>query len=76
MRSDGDWKKPFIKGHAQNQSQAVVLGSMQALWSGHSDRHPGTPNYVQSTQEAAEAAESLAVTLVSLFSSGAIARRS
>lgn len=75
MRADGDWKLPFIKEHAQNPSQSVVLGMMQALWSGHSDRHPGTPNYVQSTQEAAEAAVSLAVTFVNLFSNGGITRR-
>jgi len=75
MRSDGDWKLPFIKEHAQNPSPGVVLGMMQALWSGHSDRHPGTPSYIQSTQQAAEAAVSLAVTLVNLFSSGGIARR-
>jgi hypothetical protein len=75
MRAEGNWKMPFIKEHKENPSQGVVLGMMQALWSGHSDRHPGTPNYVQSTQEAAEAAVSLAVTLVNLFSSGAIARR-
>lgn len=61
MRSQGDWRFPFIKEHAQNPSKDVVLGMMQALWSGHSDRHPGTASYIQSTQEAAEAAVSLAV---------------
>lgn len=75
MRAQGDWKLPFIKEHQQNPSQGVVLGMMQALWSGHSDRHPGTPNYVLSTQPAAEAAVSLAVTLVNLFANGGIARR-
>lgn len=63
MRRQGDWKLPFIKEHAQNPSEGVVLGLMQALWSGHSDRHPGTSSYVLSTQAAAEAAVSLAVTL-------------
>lgn len=75
MRAQGDWKMPFIKEHAQNPSEDVVLGMLQALWSGHSDRHPGTPSYVLSTQAAAEAAVSLAVTLVNLFSNGGIARR-
>jgi len=75
MRAEGDWRMPFVKEHKDNPSQVVVLGMMQALWSGHSDRHPGTPNYIQSTQEAAEAAVSLAVTLVSLFANGGIARR-
>jgi hypothetical protein len=75
MRADGDWKLPFVKEHPQNPSQDVVLGMMQALWSGHSDRHPGTSNFVPSTQEAAEAAVSVAVTLVNLFADGGIARR-
>lgn len=75
MRAQGDWKLPFIKEHKQNPSQDVVLGMMQALWSGHSDRHPGTASYIQSTQDAAEAAVSLAVTLVNLFANGGIARR-
>ncbi|MCK2021980.1 hypothetical protein KZC52_03530 [Microbacterium sp. kSW2-24] len=75
MRAHGDWKLPFVKEHKQNPSQAVILGMMQALWSGHSDRHPGTPNYVLSTQAAAEAAVSIAVTLVNLFSTGAVTRR-
>lgn len=75
MRRDGDWKLPFIKEHPQNPSQDVVLGLLQALWSGHSDRHPGTASYIKSTQEAAEAAVSIAVTLINLFSNGGIRRR-
>lgn len=75
MRVDADWKLPFVKEHAKNPSHGVVLSMIQALWSGHSDRHPGTADYVPSTQEAAEAAVSLAVTLVNLFSSGGVARR-
>jgi hypothetical protein len=75
MRADGDWKLPFVKEHSQNPSQTVVLNMLQALWSGHSDRHPGTSNYIQSTQEAAEAAVSIAVALLNLFNSGAVARR-
>lgn len=76
MRAQGDWKMPLIKEHKENPSEAVVLSMMQALWSGHSDRHPGTVSYVLSTQEAAEAGVSLAVALVNLFSSGAVAQRS
>ena len=75
MRADKDWKLPFVKEHIQNPSQGVVLGMMQALWSGHSDRHPGTASYTPSTPEAAEAAVSLAVTLVNWFSAGAVQRR-
>lgn len=75
MRAHGDWKLPFIKEHNQNPSQAVVLGMLQALWSGHSDRHPGSASYIPSTQDAAEAAVSLAVSLVNMFDSGAVSRR-
>lgn len=75
MRAQEDWRLPFIKEHKQNPSQDVVLGMMQALWSGHRDRHSGTASYIQSTQEAAEAAVSLAVTLVNLIVNGGIARR-
>lgn len=75
IRTDGNWKLPFVKEHAQNPSHEVLLGMLQALWSGHSDRHPGTTAYVQSTQQAAEAAVSLAVALVNLFAGGGVARR-
>lgn len=75
MRQHGDWKLPFITEHKRNPSQDVVVGMIQALWSGHSDRHPGTASYIQSTQGAAEAAVSFAVTLVNLFANGGIARR-
>lgn len=75
MRADGDWKLPFVKEHKLNPSGAVVINMMQALWSGHSDRHPGTASYVQSTQAAAEAAVSLSVTCVNLFVNGGIGRR-
>lgn len=75
MRATGGWTLPFVKEHDENPSGAVVISMLQALWSGHSDRHPGTPSYVQSTPEAAETAVFLAVTLVSLFKSGAVARR-
>ncbi|MCY7290095.1 MAG: hypothetical protein LH624_18095, partial [Cryobacterium sp.] len=75
MRAQGDWKLPFVKEHARNPSQGVVLGMMQALWSGQSDRHPGTASYTQSTQPAAEAAVTLAVTIVNLFANGGIQRR-
>lgn len=76
MRAHGDWKLPFVKEHEQNPSQDVVLGMLQALWSGHSDRHPGTASYVESTQAAAEAAVSIAVTIVNLLNNGSVTRRS
>ena len=52
-----------------------VIGMITDLWEGHSDRHAGGPAYVQVSQEAAEAAYTLAVSLVTMFSSGAVTRR-
>lgn len=74
MRSDGNWTVALDKEHKQNPLQKVLLDMMQALMSGHSDRHPGTPGYVATTREAASAAVGLAVTLVQWFSSGAVRR--
>ena len=75
MRTDSNWKLPLLREHPQNPTAGVVIDMMQALWSGHSDRHPGTSTYTPTTQEAAEAAVLLAVPLVQWFSSGAVARR-
>ena len=75
MRSTREWKLPFVQEHSENSTADVVINMMQALWSGHSDRHPGTSSYVLSTQEAAEAAVFLAVPLVAWFSSGAVTQR-
>jgi hypothetical protein len=52
-----------------------VTGMITDLWEGHSDRHAGGPSYVQVSQEAAEAAFTLAVSLVTIFSSTAVSQR-
>jgi hypothetical protein len=52
-----------------------VIAMITDLWEGHSDRHAGGPSSVQVSQEAAEAAFTLTVSLVTLFSSGAVTRR-
>ncbi|NEA24574.1 hypothetical protein [Actinomadura bangladeshensis] len=52
-----------------------VLEMLNALCSGHSDRHAGGPNNAPVTQESAEAAFTMAMTLVHWFSTGAIRRR-
>ena len=52
-----------------------VIAMITDLWEGHSDRHAGGPSYVQVSQEAALAAFTLTVSLVTLFSSGAVSRR-
>lgn len=74
MRRDGNWSLPFDREHAENPTSGVLLDMCQALWSGHSDRHPGE-DYVPTTQTAGEAAVLMAVPLVQWFSSGAVAQR-
>jgi hypothetical protein len=49
---------------------------LNALCRGHSDRHAGGPNNAPVTQESAETAFTLAVTLVNWFSTGAVRRTS
>lgn len=75
MRADADWKLEMTRKHGTHTIQQVILGNMQALWTGQNDRHAGQPGYTPSTQAEAEAAVLLAVPLVHWFSSGAIARR-
>jgi hypothetical protein len=50
----------------------AVLGMMRLLWEGHRDRHEGGPTTGPITPASAEAALSLAVTLVQLIVSGSI----
>ena len=53
-------------------STAGVVAMLTDLWDGHSDRHAGGPLSVPVIREAAEAAFTLAVSLVTLFSTGAV----
>lgn len=75
LRDQGDWKLDMTREHGIHTTQQVILGVAQALWTGQNDRHAGQPGYTPSTQAEAEAAVMLAVPLVQLFSSGAVARR-
>lgn len=74
MRQQGDWKLAVTREHGTHSTQQVVLGMMQALWTGQNDRHAGQAGYTPSTRAEAEAAVMLAVPLVQLFTSEAIAR--
>lgn len=56
-------------------SVAVVVEMLSTLCQGQSDRHAGGPNNAPVTQESAESAFALAVTLVTWFSTGAVRRR-
>ena len=56
-------------------SVAVVVEMLSTLCRGQSDRHAGGPNNAPVTQESAESAFALAVTLVIWFSTKAVRRR-
>ena len=56
-------------------STAGVAAMISDLWEGHSDRHAGGPLSVPVTQESAEAALTIATSLVTLFSKGAVRPR-
>ncbi len=75
MRADGNWKLDMTREHSTHTTQQVVLGNMQALWTGQNDRHAGQPGYTASTRAEGEAAVMIAVPLVQWFSSSAVTRR-
>ncbi|GAA2930810.1 hypothetical protein GCM10010446_14500 [Streptomyces enissocaesilis] len=52
-----------------------VVAMLTDLWEGHSDRHAGGPREVPVSQEAAEAALTIATALVTLLSSSAVRPR-
>ncbi len=76
---DQGWTLPLQRDDPKFSSTEVIQAMSRALWAGQVDRHGGTdtPNTapVKITQEAAETAVMLAVTLVQWFTSKAAARR-
>lgn len=75
VKNQKDWKLAMTREHPDALTKDVVLGLMQALWTGQNDRHAGQVGYTPSTQADAEAAVMLAVPLVQWFTSNAIQRR-
>lgn len=76
LRNDGDWGLPLTREDPTAPTSETIVRMAKALWKGHHDRHGGDPNAPKSvSQEEAEAAVLLAVSLVHWFSSGAAARR-
>ena len=57
-------------GHPADVS--AVLAMMRLLWEGHRDRHEGGPTTTPITPESAQAAVSIAITLVHLLSTDSI----
>lgn len=76
MIAEGD-KYEYVladKTGAAGSTEGVVA-MLSDIWEGHSDRHAGGPLCVPVSQEAAEAAFAVAVTLVNLFSKRAVRPR-
>lgn len=75
MKAQEGWSLPATRQHPSATGSAVLLGMLQMLWTGQSDRHGGRDEHsVPITQAAAEAAVLLAVPLVQWFTSGAVSR--
>ncbi|MET3895340.1 hypothetical protein [Micrococcus sp. UYEF12] len=65
------WYLPMIKEHPEVSSRAVLKDMCRVLWDGHAGRHGGD-SYGDVTQQDAEVAIGLAVTLVHWFSRGVV----
>lgn len=72
--SNGTWKLPHLREHDLAPTHDVLVGMLRTLWRGHHDRHggPSTVGVPAVTQNEAESAVILAVTLVGWFESGHI----
>ncbi|MGV0745642.1 hypothetical protein [Mycolicibacterium sp. XJ870] len=70
----GTWRLPHLREHHLAPTHDVLVGMLRTLWRGHHDRHggPSTVGVPAVTQEEAESAVILAVTLVGWFESGHI----
>lgn len=76
MTQEGDWRLVLMQEPDDAPAGGLPLALCLALWFGQHDRHGGdvlAPGSV--TQQEAEAAVSLAVTLVHWFSGGLVGRR-
>lgn len=76
MSGGGKFNLPHLRTHANAHSHDVLISMMQLLWTGQHDRHGGpsavgVPNV---TQDEAESAVILAVTLVGWFETGKVVR--
>ena len=75
LRAAGEAYEYILPGKDRAGSIVGVVGMLTDLWEGHSDRHAGGPRCVPVSREAAEVAYTLAVSLVTVFSIGAVRRR-
>ena len=76
LRDSGGMYEYILPGNDRAGSTAGVVGMLTDVWEGHSDRHGGGPRCVPVSQGAAEVAFALTVSLIIVFTSGAVRRRS
>jgi hypothetical protein len=75
IEDQGDWNLPMAKAHTKAPPTDVLVGIMRMLWHGQHDRHGGQPSAPGNVSaEEASVAVGLAVTLVSWFDAGLVAR--
>jgi hypothetical protein len=72
LRESGIRYEYVLQGKDHAGSTAGVVAMLADLWEGHSDRHGGGPECVPVSQQAAEVAFTLAVSLVAIFATGAV----
>lgn len=77
MRRDGDWALRVTKEPDKMMTGDVVIGMLETLWKGHSDRHGGDTDYSSTpvTEEAAAVALGLSVTLIQWFAGELVFRQ-
>lgn len=70
----GTWKLPHLREDQDARTHDVLVGMMRTLWTGQHDRHggPTTVGVPAVTQDEAESAVMLAVTLVGWFDTGKV----
>jgi hypothetical protein len=70
----GTWKLPHLREDKSAPTHDVLVGMMRTLWTGQHDRHggPSTVSVPAVTQDEAESAVMLAVTLVGWFETGKV----
>lgn len=70
----GTWKLPHLREHDLAPSHDVLVSMLRMLWRGHHDRHggPSAVGVPAVTQDEAESAVMLAVTLVGWFATGKV----
>jgi hypothetical protein len=74
IANSGTWKLPHLREDANAPTHDVLLGMMRTLWTGQHDRHggPSAVGVPAVTQDEAESAVMIAVTLVGLFETGKV----